>query len=184
MWRYTTIIDVSEVPDLYRNKNATLLYLHLVLKAGYHDDDRDLVRVSVRRLAMYTGQTVAAVRHGLALLARLGLITREGERFRVRKWIPEQTIRSRTQATVEHLSPEQLERRRQRELENERRRRERDEQARGAITYEEYQAQLHAERAANERQESQAKDDAGRSPAEDEQQAVAEFRRHFGVANG
>lgn len=49
--RYTTIVDISEYASLYRNHNARLVYLHLALRSGYHDNDRDLIDVSVRRLA-------------------------------------------------------------------------------------------------------------------------------------
>ena len=70
--RYTTIIDIRDFPELYRNQNLRLLYLHLVLKSGYHDDDRDQVHTSIRRLGYETGLTVSAVRHGLAMLKKFG----------------------------------------------------------------------------------------------------------------
>lgn len=72
--RYTTIIDIRDFPEVYSNKNAVLLYLHLCLRAGYHADDRDLVRMPVRRLAAELGITYSAVRHSLAVLAKHGLL--------------------------------------------------------------------------------------------------------------
>lgn len=85
--RYTTLIDITEQPDVYRNVHARLLYLHLALKSGYHDNDRDLIAISIRRLAMDAGLTVSATRHALRVLGDAGLITREGDKLRVLKWI-------------------------------------------------------------------------------------------------
>lgn len=84
--RYTTVIDISDMPEVYRNQAARLLYIHMALCAGYHDDDRDLVRQSLRVMAVRAGLTLSAVRHALGLLQRAGLVTREGEAWRVRKW--------------------------------------------------------------------------------------------------
>lgn len=76
--RYTTLIDISEYPQLYRSSSVRLVYLHLVLKSGFHDDDRDLCAVSIRRLANDCGLTVAATRHALGLLEKAAMITRQG----------------------------------------------------------------------------------------------------------
>lgn len=72
--RYTTTIDISEIRELYANKNIVLLYFHLCLKAGYHSDDRDIVSISVRKLASECGITYAAARHGIAMLAKHKLL--------------------------------------------------------------------------------------------------------------
>lgn len=99
--RYTTIIDISEMPSLYRNKNACLVYLHLVLQAGYHDDDRDLAAGSIRALAAALGLSVAAVRHALEQLEKSRLIERQGPFWHVRKWVQEQPISPRARTARE-----------------------------------------------------------------------------------
>lgn len=93
--RYTTIIDISGMRSLYQNQNVRLVYLHLVLKSGYHDSDRDLYDCSIRELAWEVGMTVAAVRHALSVLERAGLVQREGLLFRVKKWLIEESITPR-----------------------------------------------------------------------------------------
>lgn len=93
--RYTTIIDISENRTLYSNHNARLVYLHLALKSGYHDSDRDLYDVSIRELAWQVGITVSACRHSLRLLEKAGMIQREGLLFRVKKWLIEDTVTPR-----------------------------------------------------------------------------------------
>lgn len=85
--RYTTIIDISEFPAVYRNENARLLYLHMVLKSGYHDNDRDICRLSVRRLAAEVGLTLSATRHALKVLENAVLIKRYQGAYAVRKFI-------------------------------------------------------------------------------------------------
>lgn len=89
--RYTTVIDISELQGLYRNKNARLVYLHLALKSGYHDDDRDTISVSIRSLARDADVSVSAVRHALLQLEKNGLLQHDGERWRVKKWILDTT---------------------------------------------------------------------------------------------
>lgn len=80
------MIDISDMPEVYRNQAARLLYIHMALCAGYHDDDRDQVRQSLRVMAVRTGLTLSAVRHALGLLQRAGLVSREGDVWRVKKW--------------------------------------------------------------------------------------------------
>lgn len=112
--RYTTVIDITEIPEVYRNSTARLIYVHLCLKAGYHDADRDLVRLSIRRLSADVGVTVSATRHALRLLERLGLLTREGELWRVKKWVEEQQITTRAKTKREMQEQiQRLERQRQ-----------------------------------------------------------------------
>lgn len=93
--RYTTIIDITEQPEVYRNPAARLLYLHLVLKSGYHDDDRDMIGTSIRRISMDTGITVSAARHALKLLESACLVTRTGSRWKVLKWVMTKEITAR-----------------------------------------------------------------------------------------
>lgn len=93
--RYTTIIDISEIPEVYRNQNARLIYLHLTLKSGYRDNDRDMIKISIRILAMQSRLSVSATRHALAVLVKYNLITRAGDRWLVKKWIIEDTITPR-----------------------------------------------------------------------------------------
>lgn len=105
--RYTTIIDISEVPSVYRNNNARLLYIHMALKAGYHDDDRDVLETSIRILSAQTGLTISAVRHALHVLEGVQLIRREGSAWIVKKWLPMQTTSPRPKATQKQLDAAQ-----------------------------------------------------------------------------
>lgn len=93
--RYTTVIDISENRQLYANHNAVLVYLHLCLRAGYHDQDRDMVSISIRNLARDTGVTVSACRHAIKLLMGAGLLTRTAGTWTVKKWVEEQQITTR-----------------------------------------------------------------------------------------
>lgn len=112
--RYTTVIDITEISEVYKNATARLIYLHMSLKAGYHDADRDLVRLSIRRLSVDVGVTVSATRHALRLLERVGLLTREGELWRVKKWVEEQQITTRAKTKREMQEQiQRLERQRQ-----------------------------------------------------------------------
>ena len=101
--RYTTIIDIREIPEVYRNQNVRLLYLHLCLLAGYHDNDRDLVRISVRNLATSSGLTVSATRHAVKILVKWKILRVKGSIYRVRKYIEEGTItpRARTRKAAQ-----------------------------------------------------------------------------------
>lgn len=80
---------------------ARLIYIHMSLKAGYHDSDRDLVNVSIRRLSADVGVTVSATRHALHLLVRSGLLVKEGHLWRIKKWVEEQTITTRAKTKRE-----------------------------------------------------------------------------------
>lgn len=112
--RYTTVIDISEMPEIYRNMTARLIYVHMSLKAGYHYSDRDIVTLSIRRLSAEVGVTVSATRHALHLLERCGLLTREGQTWRIRKWVEEQTITTRAKTKREMQDQiQRLERQRQ-----------------------------------------------------------------------
>lgn len=119
--RYTTLIDISEIPPVYRNINARLVYLHLVLKSGYHDDDRDLVTMSLRRIAAETGLSLSAVRHAVAMLEKAHLLTRQGSFWMVKKWIIEQKISTRARTARQQKA---IEIEAERRIENEKRERE------------------------------------------------------------
>lgn len=93
--RYTTLIDISELPSIYCSVSVRLVYLHYVLKAGYHDHDRDNIPCSIRQCAADTGLTVSAVRCSLARLMRVGLVLRQDGFLKVVKYIPQQTITPR-----------------------------------------------------------------------------------------
>lgn len=128
--RYTTIIDITDQPGVYRNVHARLLYFHLALKAGYHDNDRDIVDISIRRLAMQSGLTVSATRHALAVLERAQLVRREGTTLLVKKWLMEETISPRAKTKREQRARDQASERerenneRSRSMENDRTQRE------------------------------------------------------------
>lgn len=97
--RYTTIIDITELPSIYRNHNARLVYLHLVLKCGYHDADRDMTDTSIRQLSAAVGLTISATRHALLQLQSVGLLTREGRVWTVRKFVAQSPISARAKTT-------------------------------------------------------------------------------------
>lgn len=103
--RYTTVIDLTEFPGVYRNRNARLVYLHLVLKSGWHNDDRDLIDISLRSLAAGVGLTLSATRHALTQLDKVGLVTRQGSVWLVKKWILEEPVtpRARTRQQQRQL---------------------------------------------------------------------------------
>lgn len=101
--RYTTIIDISEFPLLYRNPNIRLLYLHLCLKSGYHDYDRDILDISIRQLASDVGLTLSATRHALHILKTSSLISMEGSTIRVKKWLMDEKISKRSKNKKDEL---------------------------------------------------------------------------------
>lgn len=126
--RYTTIIDISEQRDLYRNVNVRLVYLHLVLKSGYHDHDRDQVKISYRSLAADTGLTLSSVRHAINVLVKWRMLIRKDGTWFVRKWCQEQTITTRAKSSREAKKKAQeqaiiAERERQRAMDEENRKR-------------------------------------------------------------
>lgn len=90
--RYTTIIDISQTPDLYRSESVRLLYLHLCMRCGYHDDDKGLIRQSIRAMALDTGLTISAVRHAMRVLEKWSLLKRHRGKLYVRNWCDEQPI--------------------------------------------------------------------------------------------
>lgn len=99
--RYTTIIDISEAKDLYKSVSARLLYLHLVLKCGYHDDDRDRITYSVRNLAADLSMSVSAVRCAIKTLEKYQLLKHQGSVWYVRKFVLERAITPRAKTKKE-----------------------------------------------------------------------------------
>lgn len=98
--RYTTVIDITDFPQIYRNIHARLVYIHMALKAGYHDDDRDICRLSIRSLAADVGITVSATRNALLQLEKSGLISKSSDCWIVKKWVLQETPTPRTQKTA------------------------------------------------------------------------------------
>ena len=98
--RYTTVIDITDYSQIYRNIHARLVYIHMALKAGYHDDDRDVCRLSIRNLAADVGITVSATRNALLQLEKSGLISKSSDCWIVKKWVAMEAPSSRTQGTV------------------------------------------------------------------------------------
>lgn len=84
--RYTTIIDITECPQIYSCLSARIIYLHLVLKAGWGERNQDYCRCSIRQLQGDLGLTFAAVRHGLQVLEKYGMIRRGPGGCYVRKF--------------------------------------------------------------------------------------------------
>lgn len=99
--RYTTIIDITQIPNVYRNKHARDLYLYMVLKCGYEAHDRDLIRVSLRHIAGTLDMTIKAARYALSVLESNHMIMRQGDLWRVRKYIPGQIIPKRKSQTAD-----------------------------------------------------------------------------------
>lgn len=117
--RYTTLIDLRDIPEVYRNQNVRLLYLHLVLIAGYHDDDRDVVRVSLRNLAAQTGLTLSATRHAVAVLIKWRLLLHRKSYFKVVKFIEEKEITPRAKTRKQQQQQQARQQQRQDQAEQE-----------------------------------------------------------------
>lgn len=113
--RYTPIIDISEQPSIYQNINIRLVYLHMVLKSGYHDYNRDMLDISIRKLANDVGISVGATRHALQQLINAKMIVRQNNVYYVRKYIltPEITPRIKTKRQQELRQQQQEEQRKQ-----------------------------------------------------------------------
>lgn len=114
------------MPVIYKNVNARLVYLHLVLVSGYHNDDRDLCALSIRNLAYAVGISVSATRHALHQLEQYKLISRQANMWLVKKFLLEEKISPRAKtkkqeevraeiARNEQQTAQEREERRQRE---------------------------------------------------------------------
>lgn len=110
--RYTTIIDIREFPQIYRNDKAKLVYLHLALISGYHDEDRDQTPISIRQICYDTGLSLSAVRHSLKVLISAGLLTRSGITWTVKKFVLDKPISPRIRSEKKRTAAENLERER------------------------------------------------------------------------
>lgn len=106
--RYTTIIDITELEEIYRNRNARLVYLHLCLRSGYRTDDRDRIRISIRKLSWEVGITPAAIRYALQQLEKSQLLTySEGGTIEVVKFItPEPYAKRPANKSTTQAAPE------------------------------------------------------------------------------
>lgn len=125
--RYTTIIDISDIPEIYKNHNTRLVYLHLCLFSSYESDTLDVYGGSIRRLAADVGITVAAVRNSLRILFKYGLLkSTEDNKYIVTKYLTRKEIKTRAKTEKEAKEKEQkisYERRKQQEHEEEERKR-------------------------------------------------------------
>lgn len=163
--RYTTIIDITEYPTIRRSRNATLLYLYMALRAGWHDTDRDLLDESIRQLSIHSGLTISATRHALGQLTKAGLIKRNGTVWMVTKWVPEQPVTARAKTARQQQAIEREAQRRRdqeaRDREDQIERQRRLQMAASGQTY--YQAYIN---------DLRARADAG------DQEAAAALQRH------
>lgn len=124
--RYTTIIDISEIDAVWRSYSTRLVYLYMVLKCGYHDDDRDLFRMSIRDMSWRLHISVSAVRHALTVLSRHSLISQISPGcYMVVKWVETPSIAKRKtrkekqqedQAQIRQQEAARLERQRQQDV--------------------------------------------------------------------
>lgn len=121
--RYTTCIDLTEIPDVWRNPNAVRLYYFMAMKCGYHDNDRDVLKISLRNLAYMAGLTLSATRHAIKVLLTHGLLTYVNDSFVVKKFLLDQTItpRSSNKKTQAAITREQEQLALERKLDDERR---------------------------------------------------------------
>lgn len=92
------MIDITDIPSVYRNINARLLYWHLCCIAGYHDDDRDVITKSTRRIAQDVCISYSAFQHAIKQLEHAGLVSRQNKKLVVRKWIAAEVPTPRRQA--------------------------------------------------------------------------------------
>lgn len=129
--RYTTIVDITQSQEIYRNKNTRLIYLHLCLKSGYHDYDRDMIRMSIRTLAMEAGISIAATRNAIRTLEKYQMLKREPEKWTVRKFVMDQPPTPRkkikAQEELQKIRDERLKKQAQQDQEAERQRKYREE---------------------------------------------------------
>lgn len=100
------MIDITEYPQVWRSESATRLYVLLTLKCGYHDDDRDQIRLSLHTMEAETGLTFSAVRHAIKTLMKAGLLVKEENGFRVVKWCAEKKITERSRKTGSAVTEE------------------------------------------------------------------------------
>lgn len=84
--RYTTILDLRDIPELYKSHNVRLVYLHLTLRAYYdkkkHGELVDCCWVALRQLAEEVGITPSECHTALNKLSARGYI-------KVKIWKPQ-----------------------------------------------------------------------------------------------
>lgn len=93
--RYTTVIDISEMADVYRNPAVVRVYIHMTLKCGYHDTDRDIYTGSIRRIMADLGLSLSAARHAIKVLQAHHLVRLQGGVYVITKYIPSEVITPR-----------------------------------------------------------------------------------------
>jgi hypothetical protein len=93
----------------------------LALKAGYHDNDRDLCDISLRRLAAEVGLTLSATRHALVILQKFQLIEKSGTLWKVKKFVLEQPITTRPKSEKKRKEQEAEQQRKAAEIEQKQR---------------------------------------------------------------
>lgn len=104
--RYTTIIDISTIPQVYGNITTRCLYFHMCLKCGYTDEDRDLYTTSLRNTANELGVTLSALRNSLSILAKVGLIEPCKNGYKVKKYLTKVSITPRAKTEAEEKKRE------------------------------------------------------------------------------
>lgn len=95
--RYTTAIDITEIPSVWRSASASRLYVWACMCCGYHDNDRDQLTASLRQMATGTGMSLSAVRCAIQALVKAKLLTRQDNSWLVTKWVPEGKVTKRPQ---------------------------------------------------------------------------------------
>lgn len=102
--RYTTVIDITEIAGVWNNPNICRLYFYMAMKCGYHDEDRDILKISFRNLAAQSSLTLSATRHALKVLESQQLVIKEKDAYRVTKFVLEKKPAERTQKTKATMS--------------------------------------------------------------------------------
>lgn len=109
--RYTTVIDISEMSDIYRNPAAVRVYIHMALNCGYHDYDRDIYTGSIRRLMADLSLSLSATRHAIKALQHRNLVRLQGGVYVITKYIPSETITPRAKTAKQAAQQEEAARR-------------------------------------------------------------------------
>lgn len=102
--RYTTVIDVTEIDEVWKNPNISRLYFYMALKCGYHDEDRDILGISLRNLAAQTSLSLSATRHALKVLEKSKLVTHQEAAWKITKFVLDKKPTNRTQKTTATMS--------------------------------------------------------------------------------
>lgn len=73
--RYTEVLDIREIPEVYSNHKTRLLYIHLCLACGFGDKNRGRLITTYTRLAADVGMSKSAVRWSLSRLSKYMLVS-------------------------------------------------------------------------------------------------------------